>query len=511
ADVSLILRFESEFSDARVIKLEQNYRCSSSILECANHVVRHNRERRDKTLWTENAEGAPILLKRAADEREEARFVTEVIAKEASAAGRGWSDFGVLYRTNAQSRVLEEAFRARQIPYRMVGGQRFYERREIKDLVSYLRVIYNPDDRLSTVRAIATPSRGIGPANMERFNAFAEAERLSLYSAMLRADEVAGLTPKVRTAAQNFGRLIQELRRLQESIPVGELIERLLDRSGYAAELRSQHTPEAQERLQNINELLSTARQFEAHSEDSSLRAFLETLALASDLDTYQEGANAVTLMTLHSAKGLEFPVVFLVGLEDGLFPSQRSMDRQETLEEERRLCYVGLTRAREKLYLSHANSRMVAGVTGRCRPSRFLNEMKDHLTLQEPASRSAGPQPGLFPSGGPSGTERARLADLERSLYSIGPAAGKRRVAAVSAAPAAPASGSPGGGTAGGASTGTAGAAPPFRVGEKIRHATMGVGMVVQVNVDTQIISIAFEGQGVKKFQLGIAPIEKL
>ena len=511
ADVGLILRFESEFSDARVIKLEQNYRCSSSILDCANHVVRHNRERSDKTLWTENAEGSPILLKKAEDEREEARFVTETIAREAAESGREWSDFGVLYRTNAQSRVLEEAFRGRQIPYRMVGGQRFYERKEIKDLVSYLRTIYNPDDRLSTMRAIAAPSRGIGPAALERVNDFAEPEGLSLYAAMLRADEISGLNARVRTAAIEFARLIQEMRRLQEATPVGDLIERVIDRSGYAAELRSQHTPEAQERLQNINELLSTARQFERDSEDSSLRAFLENLALASDLDTYQEGANAVTLMTLHSAKGLEFPVVFLVGLEEDLFPSQRSRDRQQSLEEERRLCYVGLTRAREKLYLSHANSRMMAGRTSRTRPSRFLHEMREYLTTEEPSERSSPTHAGLFPNSFISGTERARRADLDRAIMDARIGKGTRSGSSGSSPSASPETGTERGGWMA-SSGGAAGAAPTsFKVGEKVRHASFGIGMVVQVAADAGTISIAFEGRGVKKFQLGAAPIEKL
>ncbi|HET6382976.1 MAG TPA: 3'-5' exonuclease, partial [Armatimonadota bacterium] len=310
-----------------------------------------------------------------------------------------------------------------------------------------------------------------------------------------------GLSTRARNAALDFARCVQALRRLQDTTPVGDLIEKLLEESGYMAELRANKTKESDDRIQNIHELLNTAKQFEQHSEDTTLRAFLETLALATDLDTFSENDDAVTLMTLHSAKGLEFPVVFLVGLEEGLFPLQRGQESQAALEEERRLCYVGITRAKERLYLSHAGTRMIMGSYSRSRPSRFLTEMRDALArpVTRPSSASVyrNPGDGLFPSG----TERARRAHLERSLQS------KPAFPTVprEASPARP----PG---MDGAPAGKPGAqSVPFKVGDRVRHKVFGIGLVVQADRGDGVVNVAFEGQGIKKLQLGIAPIEKV
>ena len=524
ADVRLILRFEREFSDARVIKLEQNYRSTLSILDCANQVVRNNKTRRAKALWTVNPAGDPILLTTTQNEYDEARWVAERIQQARRTEDRDWSAFGILYRTNAQSRVFEEAFRSQQIPYRMVGGQRFYERKEIKDLVAYLRVIFNPSDRPSTLRAIAAPSRGIGSTSLERLAAFAEGEGLSLSTSMLRAEEIPDLTPRARKAARAFGELIQTLRRLQDTMSVTQLLNALLDRSGYLNDLRSQPSEEAQDRIANIQEFLNTASQFERESEETSLQAFLEQLSLATDLDTYQEGGDAVTLMTLHSAKGLEFPIVFLVGMEEGLFPSQRGTMTQAGTEEERRLCYVGVTRAKERLYLSHAASRMVMGLTSRTRPSRFLDEMSQSIQRVLPQDTKPSPstgQSGLFPSG----TERARRHTLERqvakSMAGASPSTPAIRPASAllsTTAPSAPV-------FAVRVTSKTPGLTPPaaespwrpttpavrFRPGDKVRHGILGVGMVVGVDPAADTVRIAFEGAGIKRFQIGIAPIEKV
>lgn len=501
ADVGLILRFERDFPNVRVIKLEQNYRSTAGILDCANRVVAHNRTRRPKALWTDNPEGEPILHTAAQDERDEARMVVLRIVREVQTAGRAWSDFGILYRTNSQSRVFEEACRSYQVPYRMVGGQRFYERKEIKDIVSYLRLISNPAECLSTLRAIASPSRGIGLASIEHLTTFAEREGINLYTAIIRADEVPGLSARARSASIQFAQTIQELRRLQEIIPVGELLTKLLENTGIMSELRSQKGEEAQERLQNINEFLNTARQFELQSDDTTLPAFLETLALATDLDTYKEDSAAVTLMTLHSAKGLEFPVVFLVGMEEGVFPHSRVRETQAALEEERRLCYVGVTRARERLYVSHAASRMINGITNRSRPSRFLKEMGESLERQV---APAQPQTSLFPGSlAPSGTERARRYEMERGFNRPSPPA---RQPEPDFSQNGPARSAP-------ANFPTPSSTPPaaFTIGDRVRHKTIGLGVIVGIDPAADTVRVAFEGQGVKKFQLGIAPIVKV
>jgi DNA helicase II / ATP-dependent DNA helicase PcrA len=515
ADVGIILRFEDDFPDATIVKLEQNYRSTSAILDCANLVVRNNGSRRDKALWTENPAGSPIRLYIAESDREEARLVASRILTEVGGGRRRWGDFGILYRTNSQSRVFEETFRAHQIPYRMVGGQRFYERKEIKDLVSYLRVIYNPEDSLSTRRAVATPSRAIGPVTLEKITSFAEANGLTLSAAMYREDEIPDLNSRARNGARTFGRCIHEMRRLQDALPVGDLVERLLETSGYMEDLRAQKDPEKDERIQNVHEFLNSARQFEQQSDDRSLRAFLETLALASDLDTYEEGEKAVTMMTLHSAKGLEFPAVFLVGLEEGLFPHQRVTNSQDALEEERRLCYVGITRAREELVVSRAESRMVMGMMNRTRPSRFLQEMRESLAPQRPTTRPRSmaseddddalwsPAPrapigGLFPSG----TERMRRSEIERGL-------GARPASQPAGAPSGTAARSGTAAPAGQRPAASQGAQPAYAIGDRVRHGHFGVGVVVQVDGET--VRVAFEGQGIKKLQLGIVPLEKI
>ena len=380
ADLNNILDFEHDHPGCKVIRLEQNYRSTQNILDAAGGVVAHNIGRKGKTLWTENQAGEPLILYQARDEQAEAEFVVRTIKILAAENGHTLDDFAVFYRTNAQSRVLEDALRREVTPYVIVGGLRFYERKEIKDLLSYLRLVANPDDAQSFKRVVNVPPRGIGQATVNKLEGLAMAERISLWEACKLVGERKILGPKAVKALAELVGLIERTRVKAEVTPVPELILELLEITGYLANLKNEGTVEAESRIENLQELVSAAREFMERSEDQSLQAFLDSVALISDIDDLAEGKGVVTLMTLHSAKGLEFPVVFITGMEEGIFPHARSLTDDDELEEERRLCYVGMTRAKARLFLSAALSRRLYNSDNYNLPSRFLDEVPDQL-----------------------------------------------------------------------------------------------------------------------------------
>ncbi|HLS89312.1 MAG TPA: UvrD-helicase domain-containing protein [Sphingobacteriaceae bacterium] len=385
ADFTIILRFQEDFPDARIIRLEQNYRSTQAILDAANRLIGHNTQRQAKRLWTDRGPGEAVVLYRARDEEDEAAFVAGEIRRLVQEEGRPWSDFALLYRTHAQSRALEDRLVLMGMPYRIIGGVRFYERKEIKDLLAYLRLLVNPWDESAFQRAIAEPRRGIGPAAMARLYAFMQETGLDFVAACARAAEIGGLQKKQVEALRAFGRMLEELSQIRHQVPVARLLAELLSRSGYEGALQAEGSAEALGRLENLKELLTLARVFTLQGYDDTPEDFLAAVALAGDADT-AGGEDSVSLLTMHSAKGLEFPVVFLVGLEEGLFPHARSLDDGDELEEERRLCYVGVTRAQERLYLTSAYQRMIFGEFRTGVPSRFLGEMgMEHMTVLDP------------------------------------------------------------------------------------------------------------------------------
>ena len=411
ADIGNILSFEEMFPGAKVIKLEQNYRSTQNILNAANGVIRHNRGRKDKTLWTANGEGDLIRFKQFDTAREEADFV----AREIRDSGYAYQEQAVLYRTNAQSRLLEERCIFYNVPYRLVGGVNFYQRKEIKDILAYLKTIANGVDDLSVLRIINVPKRGIGATTMGKVTIFASEHGMSLYDALREARQIPGLGK----AAEKIGAFIGQMesfraRAQSDDYTIQDLIEGIMDETGYQQELEAEGEVESQTRLENIEELVNKAVSYEEDSEHPSLDEFLEQVALVADIDNMDESENRVTLMTLHSAKGLEFPKVYLVGLEDGLFPSMMSInsDDKTDMEEERRLCYVGITRAKNELVITSARQRMVNGETRYCKPSRFMEEVPGELLEEERlepvlgsyGSRNNGAGAGGFGKTGISG-----------------------------------------------------------------------------------------------------------
>ncbi|NLJ41834.1 MAG: DNA helicase PcrA [Clostridiales bacterium] len=380
ADIRNILEFEKDFPKARIVKLEENYRSFQTILEAANGVIKNNNGRKEKRLWTKKGQGERISLYKTDDEKHEAdivcRNIMSLINKEKHAA----SDFAVLYRTNAQSRALEDAFMKYGIPYRMYGGLRFYDRREIKDIIAYLRVVSNPADDVSLKRIINVPKRGIGSVTVARLEEEASKAEESIFGMILERDEWSGITPRARKKIAEFKEIVSNLVAMKEIMPLTEFIQTLIELTGYEKELEAEKTTEAETRLENIREFVTAAEDFERNNPGSDLTGFLENVALITDLDTLGEGQSAVNMMTMHSAKGLEFPIVFITGMEENLFPHVRSMDSDHDMEEERRLCYVGITRAKQRLYLTYSAQRNIFGSSTHNMPSRFLKEIPDTL-----------------------------------------------------------------------------------------------------------------------------------
>ncbi|KYD29128.1 DNA helicase PcrA [Parageobacillus toebii] len=471
ADIQNILSFEKDYPNAKVILLEQNYRSTKRILQAANEVIEHNVNRKPKKLWTENPEGQKIVYYEAMNESDEAQFVVGKIKEYVDSGKRRYSDFAILYRTNAQSRVMEEVLLKSNIPYQIVGGLKFYDRKEIKDVLAYLRVIANPNDDISLLRIINVPKRGIGVSSIDKIVSYASENGLSVFEALGELEHI-GISARTAASLIEFRRQLEQWAQLQEYVSVTELVEEVLDKSGYREMLKAEKTLEAQSRLENIDEFLSVTKHFENVSEDKSLIAFLTDLALISDIDqlneTNGENQDAVVLMTLHSAKGLEFPVVFLIGMEEGIFPHSRSLDDEDEMEEERRLAYVGITRAEEELFLTSAQMRTLFGYTNINPVSRFIREIPEELV------------------------ERVN----KRTPWTSA-AAGKqttvRKIAIASS---------------------TGGEAIPWKVGDKVEHKKWGIGTVVSVRGegDDKELDIAFPSPiGIKRLLAKFAPITKV
>jgi DNA helicase-2/ATP-dependent DNA helicase PcrA len=390
AEVGNILNFEKDFPEANVITLEQNYRSTQNILEAANHVVRRNRHRKAKKLWTENPEGERLIFYVAEDEEDEARFVVKIIMEQLSTMNsvRSYRDMAVFYRINAQSRAIEDELVKNRIPYTVVGGMKFYERKEIKDVLAYLKLIDNPSDGLSLKRIIDVPPRGIGEKTIGKIEAFSRGKELPLYEGLKQAVEEDWLTPAVRAKMKEFVQLIEEFRKDAEFLTLSQLTLALLARTEYLQRLKEEGTDEAFSKMENIDELINVIMGLEQGEEKVSLESFLDKVSLVTDVDLYEDKGNRVSLMTLHCAKGLEFPVVFIVGIEEGLLPHYRRGEEIEDMEEERRLFYVGMTRAKERLFLSRAEQRSTFSAGRANLPSRFLDELPLELMQFEEKER---------------------------------------------------------------------------------------------------------------------------
>lgn len=508
ADIQNILDFERDYPEAKVIKLEQNYRSTQVILEAANAVVAHNMGRKKKRLWTENPEGEPLVRYVANDESDEAAFVVERI-NELRQDGVGYGDCAVLVRTNAQSRPLEEWFIRAGIPYQIVGGVKFYERKEIKDVLAYLKFLANPRDSISMRRIINEPRRGIGEATVLKIEEYGRAQGLSIYEALQAFKEI-GLGGKAAAAVEFFVQLMDDFHQLAEKETVTALTEHILEASGYWAQLNSEKTEEAVSRQENVREFLTKTKEYDQNAEEPSLVDFLSEVSLVTDLDKLEDGDEAAVVMTMHSAKGLEFPYVFLVGLEEGIFPHARSFYQERELEEERRLCYVAITRAKKRLYLVNAERRSLYGRSNANPPSRFLEEIPEHLWQEYR-------RPGFFET---TWAGRGRSSELT-SAYPSGRAGnggkagnsgkvgnrGKQVVGENAAAFAhTPAHNNA---QAGGGS----GAGQLFVLGDKVFHQKWGEGVVVAAKGQggDMELTIAFPGNGLKTLLTRYAPLKKL
>ena len=478
ADIRNILEFEEKFPDAEVVVLEQNYRSTSTILDAANAVIANNAMRRPKALWTEQVGGELIRRYFAEDEHEEATLVGRELQRLHESEHYRWGDMAVFYRTNAQSRVLEELLVRCKIPYRVVGGTRFYDRREVKDALAYLRAVVNPNDEVSVKRVINVPKRGVGDTSLARLDAWATKHSRPFIDALAKAEE-AGVGGRALVGVSQLVGLLDELRAMGGS-PSG-MLEAVLGRTRYVAELQADGSIEAQGRLENLAELVGVAREFEetaaAEGRDASVAEFLETVSLVADADQIPDDGSSVVLMTLHTAKGLEFPAVFLIGLEDGVFPHLRSLGEPDELEEERRLCYVGITRARERLYLSHVWSRSLFGSTQYNQPSRFLKEIPEQLTELVEGSRNRS----RSATGGSWGRERiveqaSRPPSATRPVRSTG----AERLG--------------------------------IRVGDDVVHGKFGEGVVLEMigAGDSAEVIVRFPSVGEKRLLLAWSPLKK-
>lgn len=500
ADIQNILDFERDYPEAKVIKLEQNYRSTQKIIEAASAVVKNNESRKEKSLWTENAEGQPLVCYVGNDERDEAGYVVERIKRLHELEGRPFNDFAVLYRTNAQSRALEERLMKAATPYRVFSGLKFYQRMEIKDILAYLRVLYNPADQVSFARVLGVPKRGLGDSALEKILEYADEQGMPVLEAILEAEYIPDLPTRAKKPLAGFAHLMQGLVAYSKEASVTDLVEAILNKTGYKAILQADDTPEAETRLENLLEFLSVTAEYDAkaaqHTQNAQnegvkaeeavpgLSGFLEQVSLVADIDELDQAEEAVALMTMHSAKGLEFPVVFVVGMEDGIFPSSRSLMDPIVLEEERRLCYVAITRAREKLYLCNAEMRMLYGKTQYNQPSRFLEEipsvlMTDIDPLDPPKRR---------PSSKPKSTWR-REGTADRTIP-LGSGSWEK----------------------GFGSTLVSKGGEAHHLGDKVEHATFGRGIIVSIKGegDHAELTIVFDG-GIKKLMAEYAKLTKL
>ncbi|MCX3306680.1 DNA helicase PcrA [Bacillus sp. NEAU-CP5] len=477
ADIANILSFEKDYPSANVILLEQNYRSTKRILQAANEVIKNNSNRKPKNLWTENDEGIKLSYYSGDNEFGEGQFVAGKIYELHSSGRRKLSDIAILYRTNAQSRVIEETLLKSGLNYNIVGGTKFYDRKEIKDILAYLRLVSNPDDDISFTRIVNVPKRGVGATSLEKIASYAAMNGMSMFQAVKQVDFI-GVSAKAANALDGFGAMIENLTNMQDYLSITELTEEILEKTEYREMLKAEKSIEAQSRLENIDEFLSVTKNFEQKSEDKSLVAFLTDLALIADIDQLDQkeeesgGKDAVTLMTLHAAKGLEFPVVFLMGMEEGVFPHSRSLMEEAEMEEERRLAYVGITRAEEELYLTNAKMRTLFGRTNMNPESRFIREIPGDLLENLNEKKTPRMQPGrkVQPKRGP----------VSRPVSYANK---------------------------------TGGDSLSWAVGDKAGHKKWGTGTVVSVKGEGESteLDIAFPSPvGVKRLLAAFAPIEK-
>ncbi|RRA83385.1 3'-5' exonuclease, partial [Streptococcus agalactiae] len=500
ADMQNILDFEKDYPQAKVVLLEENYRSTKKILQAANNVINHNKNRRPKKLWTQNDEGEQIVYHRANNEQEEAVFVASTIDNIVREQGKNFKDFAVLYRTNAQSRTIEEALLKSNIPYTMVGGTKFYSRKEIRDVIAYLNILANTSDNISFERIVNEPKRGVGPGTLEKIRSFAYEQNMSLLDASSNV-MMSPLKGKAAQAVWDLANLILTLRSKLDSLTVTEITENLLDKTGYLEALQVQNTLESQARIENIEEFLSVTKNFDDNPEITvegetgldRLSRFLNDLALIADTDDSATETAEVTLMTLHAAKGLEFPVVFLIGMEEGVFPLSRAIEDADELEEERRLAYVGITRAEQILFLTNANTRTLFGKTSYNRPTRFIREIDDELIqyqgLARPVNSSFGvkyskEQPTQFGQG--MSLQQALQARKSNSQPQV-----TAQLQALNTNNSHETS---------------------WEIGDVATHKKWGDGTVLEVSGSgkTQELKINFPGIGLKKLLASVAPISK-
>ncbi|WP_339318655.1 DNA helicase PcrA [Paenibacillus sp. FSL R10-2734] len=516
ADITNILNFEEDYPEAKTILLEQNYRSTANILNAANGVIALNSGRKPKKLWTDSEEGAKIKVYRADSEHDEGYFVTGEISKNVK-QGQAYQNHAILYRTNAQSRVIEEILIKSDIPYQIVGGIKFYDRKEIKDLLAYLRLLSNPDDDISLTRIINVPKRGLGDTTVGKLAAAAGERGVSIFRVLQTVDDL-GFAGRTRNMLVEFYDMIEALHRMVEFLSVTELTEKILEMSQYRLELQNENTLESRSRLENIDEFLSVTMEFEKNNEDKSLVSFLTDLALIADIDSVnddeEDRSDAVVLMTMHSAKGLEFPTVFIVGMEEGVFPHSRAFQDNDELEEERRLAYVGITRAEKQLFLSCARMRTLFGRTTANAPSRFLEEIPEELKEdtaknQDRFQRGGAEVGGAYGGRGFSGGGRGNFGGRGGATGATPAGVGSTASAATSKSSVTITSGgaqrAPGAGAA---------AAGEYKAGDKVSHGKWGTGTVVAVKGtgnDTEL-QIAFPAPvGVKRLLAGFAPITRV
>lgn len=497
ADIRNIMDFEKDYPEAAVIKLEQNYRSTKTILQAANSVIENNIDRKPKKLWTNNAQGEKIVHYTAATDKGEASFIAQEAVRQKTLFNVPYGDIAVLYRTNAQSRALEEGFMHAGVPYTMVGGLKFYDRKEIKDILAYLRVIFNPEDAISLMRIINVPKRSLGAVTMGKLAQFAEMYGMTLFDAV-SAPDTAPITPKAKHSLAAFAEFIMNMLNAAGQLSVHDLIDKVMRESGYIAELEKEDTVENQTRIENIKELLSVAKEFETSEEEPTLENFLSHVSLVSDIDNADIEDDRVTLMTLHAAKGLEFPVVFMAGMEEGLFPHSRTLMDESQIEEERRTCYVGITRAEKKLYLTNAKNRMYFGRAVSYEPSRFIDEIPAQyideqkaepefgfggLHRQNQHKSSFGRSSGIdFPGGRIFGKSASSISDRAKSVKPAGNVI--RPDLSIQ-----------------------------WKVGDKAKHSKWGIGTIVSVkgSGEETELKIAFPGEGIKALMQKYAPISKV
>lgn len=468
ADFRNILRFEKDYPAVTVIKLEQNYRSTKHILDAAHAIISKNTQRSDKQLWTSAGDGMPVQMVPVGNERSEGEAIVRRVSQRIDAGLRNYGDFAILYRTNAQSRSLEEACLHYGIPYRIVGGQRFYDRKEIKDVIAYIRLIFQPEDRVSFERVVNVPTRGVGAKSIQSFYQWQADQNMTLKQALDSVELCNAITPKARKSLVDFARILQDLREVSQDTTVVVLVESLIRRIDYLNYLDDK-TPQGEARQENVRELLSVAKEYQ----ELGLEGFLEEISLVSDVDTGGASGQAITLMTLHAAKGLEFPVVFMAGMEETIFPHSRALYDQSEMEEERRLCYVGMTRAREELYMLFSASRMIYGGVQHNPPSRFLSEIDGEF---------ATTNQNLFGSSGSVGTEFGESPTYDKNYnpwdqtpeYNDEPQY-----------------------------------VPELNEGDKVKHQLFGEGTVVELDGDNAVIY--FKGKGSKKLNVAFAPLERL